>query len=200
MEGQMEYQSADISEIAKAMAAAQGEFPAAGKNAVNPHLKNRYADLAAVWEAVREVLPKHGLSIVQGPRPAESGRAAVYTMLMHTSGQWIASLTDMPVTKNDCQGYGSAYTYARRYSLSAMLGVVSEDDDDGEGAKRKPAAPTYQPYDLHAIEAKMANLQHLDAMTDYLRSLAIPPQHPQRPAITAMYQACQGKMQEASHA
>lgn len=192
----MEYQSAEISEIATALATAQGEISPASKNAQNPHLKNRYADLGAVWEAVREVLPKHGLSVVQTMRVSEDGRAAVHTMLLHKSGQWIAGMCALPVPKNDPQGFGSAYTYARRYSLSAMLGVVSEDDDDGEGAKRKPAAaPTYQPYNMDEIKAKMAQLPTSASITDYLRSLAIPTQHPQRPAITAMYQACLGQTQ-----
>ena len=201
----MEYQSAEIDKIAEAMAAAQGEFDAAEKNAKNPHLKNRYADLGAVWDAVRDVLPKHGLSVVQTMRHTEDGRATVHTMLMHKSGQWIAGLCALPVPKNDPQGFGSAYTYARRYSLSAMLGVVSEDDDDGEGAKRKQQAqpqaqarPQEQPYNLEGIKARMGEMQTVAAITDYLRGLTIPEGHSQRPAITKLYMDRKAQLDFAS--
>ena len=97
-------------------------------------MKNRYADIGAVWEAVRNVLPKHGLSVVQTMRPRDDGKAAMHTMLMHVSGQWISGECVLPAPKQDPQGYGSAITYARRYSLSAILGVVSEEDDDGNAA------------------------------------------------------------------
>lgn len=130
----MQCQSDNIQEIAAAIATAQAAIPPAAKNAQNPHLRNRYADLAAVWAAVRDELPKHGLAVVQTMVPRDDGKACVRTLLTHTSGQWIAGECALPVPKADPQGYGSAITYARRYSLSAMLGVVSEDDDDAEGA------------------------------------------------------------------
>ena len=140
------YQSENLTEIAIAVAKAQGELSPATKNAQNPHLKNKYADIAAVWEAVRMVLPNHGLSVVQTMRPREDGKACVHTMLLHTSGQWIAGECVLPVPKQDPQGFGSAITYARRYSLSAILGVVSEEDDDGNGAslgdKKQPNKAT----------------------------------------------------------
>ena len=93
-------------------------------------------------DAVRKVLPKHGLSIAQIVLPSE-GVAHVSTMLMHESGQWLASECRMPYdntgSKNTVQSMGSAITYARRYSLSALVGVVADDDDDGEGAWRRDA-------------------------------------------------------------
>ena len=93
-------------------------------------------------DAVRKVLPKHGLSIAQIVLPSE-GVAHVRTMLMHESGQWLASECRMPYdntgSKNAIQSMGSAITYARRYSLSALVGVVADDDDDGEGAWRRDA-------------------------------------------------------------
>lgn len=127
--------SGEIGEIAAALAAAQAELSPAAKNAQNPHLKNRYADIAAVYEAIRETLPKHGLSVSQIIMPHES-KARVRTLLMHKSGQWLASECLMPLDRNGGpQGMGSAITYARRYSLSAIVGVVSEDDDDAEAAQ-----------------------------------------------------------------
>lgn len=145
--------SAEIGELASALASAQAELSPAAKNAQNPHLKNRYADIAAVYEAIRETLPKHGLSVSQIIMPHES-KARVRTLLMHKSGQWLASECLMPLDRNGGpQGMGSAITYARRYSLSAIVGVVSEDDDDAEAAqprrqqqaqpqqRREPAQP-----------------------------------------------------------
>lgn len=127
--------SSEIGELASALASAQAELSPAAKNAQNPHLKNRYADIAAVYEAIRETLPKHGLSVSQIIMPHES-KARVRTLLMHKSGQWLASECLMPLDRNGGpQGMGSAITYARRYSLSAIVGVVSEDDDDAEAAQ-----------------------------------------------------------------
>ena len=130
--------SEQINELAKALAAAQGELEPAEKNSTaavgkEGKLKRKYADLTAMIDAVRKVLPKIVL-------PSE-GVAHVRTMLMHESGQWLASECRMPYdntgSKNAIQSMGSAITYARRYSLSALVGVVADDDDDGEGAWRR---------------------------------------------------------------
>ena len=127
--------SDEIGDLAAALAEAQAELSPAVKNAQNPHLKNRYADIAAVYEAIRETLPKHGLAVSQMVLPHDS-KARVRTLLMHKSGQWIASECLMPIDgRGGPQGMGSAITYARRYSLSAIVGVVSEDDDDAEAAQ-----------------------------------------------------------------
>lgn len=145
--------SEQINELAKALAAAQGELEPAEKNATaaigeKGKLKRKYADLTAMIDAVRKVLPKHGLSIAQIVLPSE-GVAHVRTMLMHESGQWLASECRMPYdntgSKNAIQSMGSAITYARRYSLSALVGVVADDDDDGEGAWRRDDDPGNRP-------------------------------------------------------
>ncbi len=116
--------SEQINELAKALAAAQGELEPAEKNATaaigeKGKLSRKYADLTAMIDAVRKVLPKHGLSIAQIVLPTE-GVAHVRTMLMHESGQWLASECRMPYdntgSKNTEQSMGSAITYARRYS------------------------------------------------------------------------------------
>lgn len=133
----MNMMSDTIGALAKALAAAQSELQPALKNARNPHLHNRYADLSAVYEAVRDVLPRHGLAVAQTMLPAD-GKAHVRTWLMHESGEWLASECLMPLDhRGGPQGMGSAITYARRYSLSAIIGVVSEDDDDAEAAQGK---------------------------------------------------------------
>ena len=134
----METMSESIAALANALAAAQAVLEPAAKNAENPHLKNRYADIAAVFEAIRKVLPKHGLAVAQMILPTE-GKAHVRTMLIHQSGEWIAGECVLPPDRaGGPQGMGSAITYARRYSLSALLGLVSEEDDDGERAQGRP--------------------------------------------------------------
>jgi len=129
-------QSEQINEIAAAMAEVQAEIGPAIKSSENPHLRNRYADINSVYAAIREVLPKHGLAVIQTMLPTDGSRAHVRTMLCHKSGQWLAGEIVMPLDRQGgTQGMGSAITYARRYSLSAIVGVVTEEDDDGNAAQ-----------------------------------------------------------------
>lgn len=125
--------SESIASLAAAMAKAQTQVGIAIKNAVNPHLKNKYADLGAVWDAVSPALKDHGLSVVQLPSPSDDGRLHLETVLLHESGEWLSNVLVMPLAKSDPQGYGAALTYARRYALAALMGVT-QDDDDGERA------------------------------------------------------------------
>ena len=117
-----------IADLAAALCKAQAQMEGAKKDATNPHFKTKYADLAAVWEAIREPLTSNGLSIVQLLRDVQNG-VEVETILLHSSGQQISAVLAMPASKQDAQGYGSAATYARRYALMAMVGVAPEDDD-----------------------------------------------------------------------
>lgn len=128
-------QSEQINELAGALAKAQAKIEGATKEAVNPHFRNKYADLGNVWAAIREPLTSNGLSVVQLLRGVERG-IECETILMHGSGQFIAESLFVPASKNDAQGYGSAATYARRYGLQAMVGIAPVDDD-GEGARGK---------------------------------------------------------------
>jgi len=137
-------QSAEIKDLAKALAAAQSSLNAAKKDATNPHFRNQYATLQSVWDAAREVLAPNGLSIVQTFEATDGHRLDLTTTLLHTSGQWIAGTISMTPSKADPQGAGSAATYARRYSLAAILGIVADEDDDGEAASRPPAAKPAQ--------------------------------------------------------
>jgi hypothetical protein len=124
-------QSDEIKDLAAAMAKAQAEIRPALKDATNPHLKSKYADLASVWSAARDILGKHGLCVIQAPGKLEGTTLELTTRLLHQSGQWLESTISLPVVKLDAQTCGGAITYARRYSLSAMLGIVADDDDDG---------------------------------------------------------------------
>lgn len=137
-----ETMSASIAALAAALAKAQGQMTHASKDATNPHFRTRYADLAAVWSAIREPLAANGLSVIQQVTQAE-GMVGVRSILAHASGEWVSSDLQMPVAQKTPQGYGSALTYARRYSLAALVGIA-QDDDDGEAGTR-PSAPVLPP-------------------------------------------------------
>lgn len=129
--------SVDIGELAKALAAAQGEYGAAIRDSVNPHFKSSYADLASVTNACRPALTKHGIAVVQR-LSSKQASVTVSTMLVHSSGQWISDELTVPVSKADAQGFVAACTYARRASLSAMTGIAPEDDDGNEASGHSP--------------------------------------------------------------
>lgn len=134
--------SEQINEVAAAMAAAQADIKPATKDAVNPAYKSKYADLTAIWDAIRGPLSKQKIAVWQEAELTEAG-VAVTTRLAHASGQWVefGPLT-VPCGKRDAHGVGSATSYAKRYAIAAAVGVVAEDDDDGNSAVQgtKPAA------------------------------------------------------------
>lgn len=139
----LEYCSAEISELAKALIAVQCELLPAARDGTNPFTRSNYATLNSVMEACRDVLLAHGIWMTQLPVPAPvelgPGHIGLLTKLTHAeSGQWQSSLAVVPLPKADPQGMGSAITYARRYALTAMLGIITEEDDDGEAAKMQP--------------------------------------------------------------
>lgn len=125
--------SESITKIAPALLAAQRQITFAAKEATNPHFRSKYADLPAVIDAVKPALNEAGIVFMQMPAPSESGTLALCTRLIHESGEWIESTATCPLQKNDPQGYGSANTYLRRYSLAAAVGLY-QDDDDGQAA------------------------------------------------------------------
>lgn len=121
--------------IYKAFVAAQKAFGPALKSSTNPHFRSRYADLSACVEAVIDALNDNGIGLMQTTHPCESG-VAVETVLVHESGQTLTSgVLHVPASKQDAQGYGSALTYARRYSLMAICGIAPEDDDGNKASK-----------------------------------------------------------------
>lgn len=139
--------SENISDLAAALAKAQGAMRGAKKDATNPHLRNRYADLASCWDACREPLTANGLSVVQFAA-TEGGHVQVTTRLLHASGQWMESTLALPWSGSkgltDAQAVGSALTYARRYGLMAMVGLAPDDEDDGASAGNRPAPQRQQ--------------------------------------------------------
>lgn len=138
--------SPDITELAKTMLRVQQSLSPASKDAENPFVNKRYATLNSVMDACREALIINSIWVAQFPVPVEAGHLGLVTKLVHAeSGQWQSSLMVIPLPKADPQGYGSALTYARRYGLATMVGLVTEIDDDAEGAmprtgSRKPRA------------------------------------------------------------
>ena len=135
--------SESIAALAAALADAQGEVENATKNSQNPHLKNKYADLAEILNTVRPVLSRHGLAVSQHPSYSD-GMVHVETIMLHKSGEWMSSTISTPVQKPDPQGVGSACTYARRYSLAAIVGLSQEDDDGHAASKQKPGPAQQQ--------------------------------------------------------
>lgn len=130
--------SESVKELATALAKAQAAIKGAVKDTNNPHFNKKYADLASVVEAIREPLATNGLSYVQIAHDGDAS-AKIETLILHSSGEWLSSgIVSVPVVKADAQGFGSALTYSRRYSLSAAFGVAPEDDDGNAAAKAKP--------------------------------------------------------------
>lgn len=131
--------SESISELSAALGKAQSEFRPIKFNKINPHFKRGYADLTAIIEATRPALFANGLAVMQLPS-ADGAVVHVETILTHKSGQWVSGRTSLNATKADAQGMGAAITYGKRYGLSAILCVSTEEDDDGNGASEPPPA------------------------------------------------------------
>lgn len=140
--------STEIGHLALAVAAVQ--------RVVQPALKDKtaeagkfaydYADLESVWATCREALSTNGLAVFQPPA-AEGARVVLTTLLVHgESGQWMRSELEMIAQGGNAQAIGSAISYARRYSLMGMLGLVAKDeDDDGQKSQERPAPTTRAP-------------------------------------------------------
>lgn len=121
--------------IYEAFINAQKEFEPALKNSTNPHFRSKYADLGACIDAIKDALNRHDIGLMQITHECDDG-VAIETIFIHKSGECLKSgILRLPATKKDAQGYGSALTYARRYSLMAAVGIAPEDDD-GEHATR----------------------------------------------------------------
>lgn len=118
-----------------ALAKAQGEIEAASKDKVNPAFRSKYADLTAVWTAIRPSLSKHLIAVTQWPMHSDDNKLHIVTRLAH-DGEWIKCEFSVPLDKSTAHGYGSAVTYAKRFSLAAAVGVVADDDDDGNAASK----------------------------------------------------------------
>jgi len=163
----------EIKQIAAALVKAQREFGPALKTSSNPHFKSRYADLSACVEAVIDALNANGIALVQQTHECESG-VMVETVFVHESGEtYSAGKLHVPAVKHDAQGYGSALTYARRYSLMAACGIAPEDDDGNAASKKTPKQlDGYPEYEAETLPAmRDAAMQGEKALSDAFLAL-----------------------------
>jgi hypothetical protein len=136
-----------MKELFSAMALAFPKIEGAIKDCNNPYFKSKYADLSSVVAAIKPALGEHGLCFVQHVHSTPNF-ASVETVILHSSGESMScGITSVPIGKLDAQGYGSALTYARRYSLSAAFGVAPEDDDGNLACKKNEAKEQKPPVD-----------------------------------------------------
>jgi hypothetical protein len=134
-----------MKEIASALVKAQREFGPALKSSTNPHFRSKYADLSACIEAVITALNNNGIYLMQLTDEHDGG-VKVSTTFIHESGEQLsAGSLFMPAIKHDAQGYGSALSYARRYSLMAACSLATEDDDGNQATKTAPVAAPPKP-------------------------------------------------------
>ena len=120
--------SEKFDEILPALHKARSQFVKVKKDRQNTHLKNKYATLDSVLDAITPALTENKLMIMQDGERIEN-TMRVETTVIHISGQWAKFYFDIPIAKNDPQGVGSAFTYGRRYALAAAFGLSQADDD-----------------------------------------------------------------------
>lgn len=160
------YASASLDKLVAALAAAQGKMGVALKESQNPHLKNKYADLESVVEAVRGPLSEAGLAFTHTTIPGQ-GVVTIRCYLFHASGQWLSSDWTTDTSKSSGpQAWGSLLTYGRRYTLMAITGIAP-GEDDGEAAMGRPPTPKAAP--APAEPSKTEALAYLDATLDRCR-------------------------------
>ena len=126
-----------MQKIYSAFVKAQKSFAPALKSSINPHFKSKYVGLDGCVEAVIDALNENGIALIQETSECADG-VIVETVFIHKSGESMkCGKLHVPATKQDAQGYGSALTYARRYSLMAACGIAPEDDDGNSASKAK---------------------------------------------------------------
>lgn len=117
------------------LAKVQSELEPAIRDKKNPHFNSTYSDLKAIWDVARPLLSKYEVSITQWPIHSDDEYLHLITRVAY-QGQWIMAEMSLPVQKKSAHGYGSAITYAKRYALAAMLGIIDQEDDDGNMASK----------------------------------------------------------------
>lgn len=128
--------SAEFKDVAKALIEAKKQFAIAKKSGYNSHLKSHYSNLTDVLEAVEPALKEHDLMVIQSNLETSTEKVMhIETLILHSSGQWLAFQYNMPIEKIGAQPYGSTTSYGRRYALNAALSIT-QSDDDAEIAKR----------------------------------------------------------------
>lgn len=135
-------QSDTIGALAAALAKAQGAMKPAAMDRDNTFFKSKYATLTSLWESARAALSANNLAVMQTTDFDANGDTVLITTLVHSSGEWIGGVYPVKAKDTTPQALGSALTYARRYAFGALVGLTSDDDDDGNaaqnGAQAKP--------------------------------------------------------------
>ena len=194
-----------MEKIAPAFIKAKKEFSPALKDRDNAHFKSKYADLGACLDAVNEALLNNGIAIMQETFDDSTG-VTVETVFIHESGETLrGGKLHVPASKQDPQGYGSALTYARRYSLQAACGIAPEDDDGNAASNTKaspkpanakpsspPSAPASEP-DAEIL-AQFNAAQDVPALTKVMNSLP----NDQKRSYTGAFNARMGEIKKAS--
>jgi hypothetical protein len=151
------FESIPMKNIATAFVAAKRAFGPALKTSQNPHLKNKYAGLGECLEAVDEALLANGIALMQETFE-DAGGITIETVFLHESGEVLrCGKLHVPAAKQDAQGFGSALTYARRYSLMTACGIAPEDDD-GNAASKPAQQGAKQPAQDDSPKARAARL------------------------------------------
>ncbi len=156
-----------INELASALSKLQEQMQSAIKDSSNPFFKSNYADLNSCWNACRPVLGKNNLCVTQTTHMVNE-KLVLCTTLIHSSGQWMSSYLPIEPVKKDPQGIGAAISYMRRYGLSAMLGIVTEDAD-GEQAMQRSEQDMIEQQKKNAIK---------DARVSPQKQVETPPMQP----------------------
>lgn len=166
-------QSNTIGALAGALAAAAPNLRDARKDRANQHLKNKYATLEAVLDAVRDVLAAQGIAVTQGVSAAP-GTVTVTTQLSHSSGEWMRSSLTLPVPAgkgiSEVQALGSTVTYGRRYGLAAMCGIGAEERDDDDGEVGRGAKAPARPAQASPRQPEQSAPAHHESWTDAERA------------------------------
>jgi hypothetical protein len=147
------------STLNSSLVAALGELRNIAKDKINPHFKSRFTSLDAILDATRPVLAKHGLALSQEP-VFEDGMAGVVTRIIHAGGESRESKLLLPLRDQSAQGVGSCLSYARRYAAAAVLGIASDEDDDGQVASTPAKAVIAKP----AFKAQVGGQDAREAM------------------------------------
>jgi len=186
-------QESNMTTIAAAFIKAKKAFSPALKTSTNPHFKSKYAALDACIEAVNDALLDNGIAMYQQTFEDESG-VTVETVFLHESGETIRSgKLHVPASKQDPQGYGSALTYARRYSLMAACGIAPEDDDGNAASKpSKPAA-----FDEGKAIVAMRGAKDIQTLNRYYQSAMERASNAQATTLEAAYAVAKDVLENA---
>ena len=193
----------ELDKIAPALVAFQADLTPVSKSATNPFFKSKYAPLPEVMEAIQPLLAKHKLAIIQLVTNID-GVSALNTIVLHESGQKLEAIQPLLLTKQDPQAQGSAITYARRYGVMSALGIVADEDDDGnkavQAAKQTTVnRPTPEPAPQRPTAPKpVADDKPTKTQLDTIYNLAIEKGMSDEEIRRALAKVTTGKMAEAS--